>query len=114
MMFFGFQNFFHNNLLKKSTPPENPRPQISYLQDDDLLKSTASRRSKLENWQFRCACARCMIKIDPARGFRCLKCRAGAHYYIENVGKDAVTNCDICGEATTQSELQQCLSLEPQ
>ncbi|CAD7923065.1 unnamed protein product [Amoebophrya sp. A120] len=57
---------------------------ISYLQDEDLLKSTDVRREKLENWKFTCGCTRCNLKVDVSRGYRCLRCRAGAHYYKEN------------------------------
>ncbi|CAD7957247.1 unnamed protein product [Amoebophrya sp. A25] len=61
---------------------------LSYLQDDDLLRATNIRRQKLENWKFHCLCNRCLIMVDTCRGFRCLKCRSGAHYYIEHPPDD--------------------------
>merc|ERR1712137_810665 len=50
---------------------------ISYLQDDDLLKSTIVRRQKLQNWQFTCACPRCSLHVDKGRGFKCRRCKYG-------------------------------------
>ena len=70
-----------------------PFPEIHLdplsLQDDDLLKSTSARREKLENWKFTCGCARCMLKVDLCRGFRCLKCRVGSHFVRENLDPSA-------------------------
>lgn len=63
---------------------------ISYLQDEDLLKSTLVRQQKLQNWRFTCACTRCNLFVDKGRGFRCRRCRVGILY------------------ATTTGELQPC------
>ncbi|CAD7926309.1 unnamed protein product [Amoebophrya sp. A120] len=87
---------------------------ISYLQDEDLLKSTNVRRKKLENWKFRCSCSRCNLRVDVCRGFRCLKCRSGAHYFVENGSTPQLTACDVCAEACKDAEKEQCLSLEPE
>eukprot|EP00392_Amoebophrya_sp_AT5.2_P001267 g1269.t1 len=73
---------------------------ISYLQDEDLLKSTSIRREKLENWKFTCGCVRCNLKVDICRGYRCLKCRVGAHYYKENIE-------DMSYNSTSTSETAQ-------
>lgn len=53
---------------------------ISYLQDEDLLRSTNVRQQKLQNWRFLCSCPRCSIDVDLGRGFRCRKCRVGILY----------------------------------
>merc|ERR1711988_1048604 len=84
----------------------NSELTISYLQDEDLLKSTDVRRNKLQNWKFDCGCERCLTPIDRCRGFRCTQCRTGANYYLENqLGPDGktlvarATDCDVCGES---------------
>merc|ERR1719262_257728 len=53
---------------------------ISYLQDEDLLKSTSVRQQKLQNWRFTCQCNRCGLCVDTGRGFRCRRCRIGLLY----------------------------------
>lgn len=62
----------------------------------------------------RCGCTRCILQIDLARGFRCLKCRSGAHYYVENSPAQQLTACDVCAELCRDSEREQCLQLEPE
>ena len=114
---------------------------ISYLQDEDLLKSIQVRRQKLVNWKFDCACERCMLVVDKSRGFRCLRCRSGAYYYKvdqarferdengetkkvemneDDEGKGVkdpslvrFTNCDCCGNVCDENERTQCVTLEP-
>eukprot|EP00392_Amoebophrya_sp_AT5.2_P001431 g1433.t1 len=63
---------------------------------------------------WRCGCTRCILQIDLARGFRCLKCRSGAHYYVENSPSQQLTACDVCAELCRDSEREQCLQLEPE
>ncbi|CAD7929953.1 unnamed protein product [Amoebophrya sp. A25] len=85
---------------------------ISYLQDDDLLKSTDVRRKKLENWKFSCKCDRCEEAIDSCRGFRCLQCRTGGHLVYANADPVALTKCDVCGENC--DDIDQIMRLEPE
>merc|ERR1712187_178317 len=66
---------------------------ISYLQDDELLKSTAVRQQKLQNWRFNCACPRCCLDVDMGRGFRCRCCRVGV-LYARAAGDLQV--CQVC------------------
>merc|ERR1712216_728064 len=45
-----------------------------YISERDLMEPLESRRRKLENWGFQCACCRCSEEAecgDPARAFRC-------------------------------------------
>lgn len=82
---------------------------ISYLQDEDLLKSTAVRQQKLQNWRFTCACTRCRLLVDVGRGFRCRRCRIG----ILNATVEGVLNpCGVCCASPSQEDQQMLLHLE--
>jgi hypothetical protein len=82
---------------------------ISYLQDEDLLKSTAVRQQKLQNWRFTCQCARCQLQIDRGRGFRCRRCRVGI-LYASAAG--ALEPCHVCQSLPSQEDMQMLLHFE--
>jgi len=82
---------------------------ISYLQDEDLLKSTAVRQQKLQNWRFTCACSRCSLRVDLGRGFRCRRCRVGILYASADNGLEP---CRVCNAAPSQEDTQTLLHLE--
>mmetsp|Transcript_32829 Transcript_32829/g.94456 ORF Transcript_32829/g.94456 Transcript_32829/m.94456 type:complete len:668 (+) Transcript_32829:48-2051(+) len=76
---------------------------ISYLQDEDLLKSTAVRQQKLQNWRFTCACPRCKLYVDEGRGFRCRKCRVGVLYATTG---STLEPCRVCNSVPSQDMTQ--------
>jgi len=82
---------------------------ISYLQDEDLLKSTAIRQQKLHNWRFTCQCTRCNLRVDTGRGFRCRRCRIGI-FYACTVG--GLEPCWACNSTPLQEDVQMLLHLE--
>jgi len=82
---------------------------ISYLQDDDLLKSTAVRQQKLQNWRFTCACERCKLRVDLGRGVRCRRCRIGILYASTTGGLEP---CRVCNTSPNQEDVQMLLHLE--
>jgi hypothetical protein len=81
---------------------------ISYLQDEDLLKSTAVRQSKLQNWRFLCGCPRCRDPIDVGRGFRCRTCRVGLLY----ASRTGLGQCHVCTASPSPQDAQMLLHLE--
>jgi len=83
---------------------------ISYLQDEDLLKSTAVRVQKLQNWRFTCACDRCVQPLDVGRGFRCRKCRIGILNF--SVAKGGLEPCQVCNALPSQEDQQMLIHLE--
>jgi hypothetical protein len=82
---------------------------ISYLQDDDLLKSIAVRQTKLQNWRFQCACTRCCLTVDVGRGFKCRKCRVGI---VNPTTAGTLEPCNVCTGVPSQDEQQMLLQLE--
>lgn len=82
---------------------------ISYLQDEDLLKSTLVRVQKLQNWRFTCACLRCSLQVDLGRGFRCRKCQVGT-VYASNSG--VLQPCHVCGASPSKQDTEQLLHFE--
>jgi hypothetical protein len=51
---------------------------VSYLSEEALLGSTASRRRQLQiTKHFLCNCERCSVSLDPVRGLACPGCRGG-------------------------------------
>lgn len=82
---------------------------ISYLQDEDLLKSTIVRRQKLQNWRFTCGCTRCELPVDLGRGFRCRKCRVGICYGNTAGGMEP---CHVCTYKPPQEEVTKLLHFE--
>ncbi|CAJ1446610.1 unnamed protein product, partial [Effrenium voratum] len=83
---------------------------ISYLQDEDLLKSTAVRQQKLLNWKFTCACPRCCLTVDVGRGVRCQRCRVGVLY--PKVPSGGFESCKVCGGNCTPEDTQMLLRME--
>jgi len=82
---------------------------ISYLQDEDLLKSTAVRQQKLQNWRFTCACQRCRLPVDVGRGFRCRRCRLGI---LNATVEGTLHPCGVCCASPSQEDMQMLLHLE--
>mmetsp|Transcript_42808 Transcript_42808/g.96669 ORF Transcript_42808/g.96669 Transcript_42808/m.96669 type:complete len:520 (-) Transcript_42808:148-1707(-) len=82
---------------------------ISYLQDEDLLKSTAVRQQKLQNWRFTCQCTRCRLRVDTGRGFRCRRCRIGILYASVTGGLEP---CRVCSASPSQEDMNTLLHLE--
>jgi len=82
---------------------------ISYLQDEDLLKSTLVRQQKLQNWRFTCQCPRCCLRVDEGRGFRCRRCRIGILYASMTGGLEA---CRVCNASPAKDDMQTLLRLE--
>mmetsp|Transcript_98758 Transcript_98758/g.175826 ORF Transcript_98758/g.175826 Transcript_98758/m.175826 type:complete len:517 (+) Transcript_98758:67-1617(+) len=86
---------------------------ISYLQDEDLLKSTSVRQTKLQNWKFTCMCPRCALKVDLGRGFRCHRCRLGILYpRVPNTEENGFECCRVCGTAPTTQDVQMLVQME--
>lgn len=82
---------------------------ISYLQDEDLLKSTAVRVQKLQNWRFSCGCPRCCKKVDKGRGFRCRKCRLGV-LFATTTG--SLEPCHVCGDKPCAQDIEMLMHYE--
>lgn len=82
---------------------------ISYLQDEDLLKSTAVRQQKLQNWRFTCQCARCSLLVDTGRGFRCRRCRIGI---LNASASGTLEACHVCSALPSQEDTKMLLQLE--
>ena len=83
---------------------------ISYLGDEDLLKSIPVRRTKTNGWLFSCICVRCDDSLtDFSRGFRCPTCASGTVFFSSN---DDPVPCTVCATALTNETKQNYLSLE--
>lgn len=85
---------------------------ISYLQDEDLLKSTAVRQGKLQNWRFTCMCDRCRLKVDVGRGFKCRRCRVGVLYASASGTAKALEPCHVCTAPPNPEDEKMLLQLE--
>mmetsp|Transcript_34743 Transcript_34743/g.81108 ORF Transcript_34743/g.81108 Transcript_34743/m.81108 type:complete len:528 (+) Transcript_34743:80-1663(+) len=90
---------------------------ISYLQDEDLLKSTTVRQTKLQNWRFTCQCERCCLKTDVGRGFKCRKCQLGISFPSKVYKHDGswsveMTPCTVCGSVMSPEDTKNMLNLE--
>jgi len=83
---------------------------ISYLQDEDLLKSTGVRQQKLQNWKFTCMCPRCSLKVDVGRGIRCQRCKVGVLY--PEVPAGGFETCKVCGSCPSSEDTQMLLHME--
>lgn len=83
---------------------------ISYLQDEDLLKSTGVRQQKLQNWKFTCMCPRCSLKVDVGRGIRCQRCKVGVLY--PEVPTRGFETCKVCGSSPSSEDTQMLLHME--
>ncbi|CAK9057718.1 SET domain-containing protein [Durusdinium trenchii] len=83
---------------------------ISYLQDEDLLKSTSVRQQKLQNWKFTCMCPRCSLKVDVGRGIRCQRCKVGVLY--PQVPTGGFETCKVCGSSPSSEDTQMLLNME--
>jgi hypothetical protein len=88
---------------------KNDELTISYLQDEDLLKSTAVRQQKLQNWRFTCMCGRCKEKVDTGRGFKCRRCRVGI---LNASAGSRLEPCTVCTAPPTSEDATMLLSLE--
>eukprot|EP00928_Gymnodinium_smaydae_P046370 TRINITY_DN30889_c0_g1_i1.p1 TRINITY_DN30889_c0_g1~~TRINITY_DN30889_c0_g1_i1.p1 ORF type:complete len:531 (-),score=107.33 TRINITY_DN30889_c0_g1_i1:101-1693(-) len=84
---------------------------ISYLQDEDLLKSTAVRQAKLQNWRFTCMCERCKLPVDVGRGFKCRRCRVGI-LYASSAGSKTLEPCHVCTAPPLPEDQNMLLQLE--
>lgn len=94
----GFSTFFLPSFLSHSCRPncmwhykaddfvlrarqdiaEGDEVTVSYLAEESLVESTASRRAQLlATKHFICCCGACQAPLDRARGFVCLSCRDG-------------------------------------
>ena len=83
---------------------------ISYLGDEDLLRSVPERRRRTEGWLFSCRCDRCCSAIDFSRGFRCPTCFIGSIYMHP---KDLpVGPCSCCNSTLPIETLDRYLHLE--
>lgn len=82
---------------------------ISYLQDEDLLKSIAARQEKSQNWKFTCACSRCSLHVDLGRGFRCRRCRVGILYATTN---GCLEPCRMCNVTLPKEDVDTLIKLE--
>lgn len=82
---------------------------ISYLQDEDLLKSIAVRQQKLQNWRFTCMCERCSMQIDAGRGFRCRRCRVGILFATV---QNTLEPCRVCNAAAAPEDQTMLVQLE--
>ena len=67
---------------------------ISYINDEDLSKSTDQRRLKLSGWLFTCNCTRCQRDLDLCRGFLCPRCQYGSCFFSQEQG--ALAPCNAC------------------
>ena len=83
---------------------------ISYLGDDDLIRSTGCRREKTKGWLFECECSRCNESLDLSRGFRCGTCSVGSVFV--DAKHNFPTPCDTCASELDSESLQKCLELE--
>lgn len=74
---------------------------VSYLSEEALLGSTATRRRQLEiTKHFVCNCERCGVPLDRARGFACPGCKGGEILFdVSGAAPMACTEgcCKSCG-----------------
>mmetsp|Transcript_62480 Transcript_62480/g.116102 ORF Transcript_62480/g.116102 Transcript_62480/m.116102 type:complete len:514 (-) Transcript_62480:75-1616(-) len=92
--------------------PKGAELTISYLQDEDLLRSIQVRQTKLQNWRFTCQCERCCLQTDAGRGFRCRKCNVGVTYVVKGEEVDLLSSCSVCTTTPTPEEAKLLLDLE--
>eukprot|EP01068_Selenidium_serpulae_P017625 Selendium_serpulae@DN6391_c0_g1_i1.p1 len=86
---------------------------ISYIGDDDLFKSTPTRRDKLAGWQFTCHCPRCDADLDLTRGFRCPDCGSGTTFFRTDEENNTTCNpCSVCHNVMSSSKITQYLEFE--
>lgn len=85
---------------------------ISYLGEDDLVKSASIRRAKTNGWLFACACTRCNDQmLDFSRGLRCPTCLVGSVFF-HSVSVEICSACTACGSHMDESEKEHRLALE--
>ncbi|CAE8704343.1 unnamed protein product, partial [Polarella glacialis] len=82
---------------------------VSYLSEDCLLESSASRRRHLKDSKhFVCNCERCFADRDPCRGLRCPKCKAVSLMFGLPTGYEAEpvagSRCEHCGSTLEAGE----------
>mmetsp|Transcript_52977 Transcript_52977/g.124097 ORF Transcript_52977/g.124097 Transcript_52977/m.124097 type:complete len:514 (+) Transcript_52977:102-1643(+) len=92
--------------------PKGAELTISYLQDEDLLRSIQVRQTKLQNWRFTCQCERCSLQIDVGRGFRCRKCNCGICFVVKGEERESLSPCSVCGSSMSSEDTKLLLDLE--
>eukprot|EP00915_Cephaloidophora_sp_WS-2016_P001264 GHVH01001804.1.p1 GENE.GHVH01001804.1~~GHVH01001804.1.p1 ORF type:complete len:541 (+),score=76.41 GHVH01001804.1:47-1669(+) len=96
---------------------------ITYVGDDELLKSKDTRRDRLSSWLFVCKCERCALPVDKTRGIRCPSCGTGVTYFttddqasvLEGDAVDKVTAtsaCEACRHKLDDKEVETYIQLE--
>eukprot|EP00439_Symbiodinium_sp_Y106_P060727 s913_g9.t1 len=96
--------------------PQGEEITVSYLAEESLLESTASRRSQLEATKhFLCNCATCSQALDPVRGFRCPGCRKGDLFLEMVMGSLQPSTqgaCGVCGFLPTEAQAKEMIDQE--
>eukprot|EP00438_Fugacium_kawagutii_P017225 Skav206648 [mRNA] locus=scaffold863:73317:80128:- [translate_table: standard] len=83
---------------------------VSYLAEESLLESIASRRSQLEATKhFLCNCSSCIQPLDPVRGFRCLGCQKGEIFFefADQIRPCKAGACERCGFLATGAQAKE-------
>ncbi|CAE7864891.1 SMYD1, partial [Symbiodinium microadriaticum] len=96
--------------------PQGEEITVSYLAEESLLESTASRRAQLEATKhFLCNCATCSQALDPVRGFRCPGCGKG-DIFLEMVMGSLQPSprgaCGVCGFLPTEAQAKEMIDQE--
>jgi hypothetical protein len=84
---------------------------ISYLGDEDLLRSIPERHKKTDGWLFECTCDRCQAEIDLCRTFRCPTCFVGA-IPMTALPQVPAGPCSTCNAHIDRTTLSQYIELE--
>lgn len=89
---------------------------VSYLSEEALLESTASRRKQLEvTTHFTCECDRCTAPVDRVRGFSCPSCKVGECFlnFGSSVAIASIQGaCQQCGFLPNSSQVAEMCSQE--
>jgi len=89
---------------------------VSYLSEEALLSSTASRRRQLEvTKHFVCYCERCTMALDQVRGFACPSCKGGELFLdvsrsLPKASPDGA--CNVCGFVANAAQVSQLCAQE--
>lgn len=132
----GFSTFFLPSFLSHSCRPNcmwhyngddfvlrarediaaNEEVTVSYLSEEALLSSTASRRRQLEvTKHFVCYCERCTMPLDQVRGFTCPSCKAGEIFLDVSGPAPAPSSdgaCNQCGFLANSAQVAQLCAQE--
>eukprot|EP00397_Hematodinium_sp_SG-2012_P015230 GEMP01015505.1.p1 GENE.GEMP01015505.1~~GEMP01015505.1.p1 ORF type:complete len:443 (+),score=56.24 GEMP01015505.1:86-1414(+) len=109
-------HYEEDNFVLRARRRIEPGQEIccSYLSEDALLESTASRRSGLEESKhFLCMCERCNAEFDMSRGFLCPGCHEGT-IFPPNEDPPESAVCPKCGRAPTLDEWGKISHMEKQ